>query len=290
MAEESGSIFESLGLKEERITRLLPLGLGAAYIVGFLIVGLQLAGYGASPLELVKIQYLAAGFWFGLVVLLYWVLIALVRMLYVGIITKHFRTPRAPRYIKIVCAVVTVSSFVGNGLIPVRPFHMALFAVWTRFLAGTILNLGLLDIGTQVYFLAKEARQKDEKRTIIFWAAWIFTCLAVSTGAFALFYSVETFARNVYPNIPFSLGGGKPRQVVFWLDSSANLFLKRDGNNPYTVQYELLVENENSLVVISPNAGEQAIQFDRKSVGAMVVLGKRTGPAHFESNVKESAP
>jgi hypothetical protein len=56
MAEESGSIFEKLGLKEQRVTRLLPLRLGAAYIVGFLIVGLQLTGYGV---ELVKIQYLA---------------------------------------------------------------------------------------------------------------------------------------------------------------------------------------------------------------------------------------
>src|SRR5208283_1591637 len=123
MAEESGSIFESLRLKEDRITKLLPLGLGAAYIVGFLIVGLQLAGYGASPLELVKIQYLAAGFWFGLVALMYAVLVALVRMLFVGRLNWLFRTPRSPRYTKIVCAVLTVSVLVGVNYILIRMFQ-----------------------------------------------------------------------------------------------------------------------------------------------------------------------
>jgi hypothetical protein len=166
-------------------------------------------------------------------------------------------------------------------------FQTAPLAVLLPSLSGTVVCLGLLDISTQVYFLAKEARLKQEQ--IQLWT-WVLTYFSVMIGASLLFYSVETFARHTYPNISFSLGRGKPRQVIFWLDAAANPFLKRDGNNPYTIHYELLVENENSLVVISPNDGEQAIQFDRKSVGAMVVLGKRTGPAHFERNVKENAP
>ena len=41
-----------------------PLGLAAVYVLGFVVVGLHLAGYGASSLDLIKAQYLAAGFWF----------------------------------------------------------------------------------------------------------------------------------------------------------------------------------------------------------------------------------
>ena len=95
--------------------------------------------------------------------------------------------------------------------------------------------------------------------------------------------SVEIFAVGIYRVIPFSLGGGKPRQVIFWLGptTSAGSFVERDGSSAYSVPYELLVENENSLVVISPKDGQQAIEFDRKSVGAVVVLGKRKGPANF---------
>lgn len=107
---------------------------------------------------------------------------------------------------------------------------------------------------------------------------------------FAILTYIKIFARTVYPTIPFSLGGGQTRQVIFWLDMNTgpvDSFLERDGTKPYSVPYELLVESENSLVVISRKEDQQAIQFDRKSVGAMIVLGKRTGPAHFQVKVSE---
>jgi hypothetical protein len=106
---------------------------------------------------------------------------------------------------------------------------------------------------------------------------------------FAFLSCVKIFALTVYPTISFSFGGGQPRQVVFWLGSGTDSHLERDGVNPYTVPYELLLENENSLVVISPKDGQRAIEFDRKAVGAVVVLGKRptSAPAHFMRNVAE---
>src|SRR5207245_9405645 len=100
-----------------------------------------------------------------------------------------------------------------------------------------------------------------------------------------------SFARDVYPKIPFAFGGGQTRQVVFWLGPGAasDSFLERDHSNPYTVPYELLLENENSFVVISPKGGQRAIEFDRKSVTAMTVLGDRpkSAPAHFERPLSE---
>ena len=87
MAEESHSVFQNFASEPERYLKLFPLGLGTIYIVGFLVVALELAGYGTSPLELVKIQYLAAGFWCGLVVLTYYGLTTLFRSLYSELIS-----------------------------------------------------------------------------------------------------------------------------------------------------------------------------------------------------------
>jgi hypothetical protein len=40
------------------------------------------------------------------------------------------------------------------------------------------------------------------------------------------------------------------------------------------VSYKLLLENEGTFIVISPKDGQKAIEFDRKAVAAMIVLGK----------------
>jgi hypothetical protein len=298
MAEESGSIFEALGLKEERITRLLPLGLGAAYIVGFLIVGLQLAGYGASPLELVKLQYLAAGFWFGLVVLFYYALTALFRSFFLEKEeAESGRLPRKHRSINVLSSIVMGLAFCSFPA-PTYLFQkmprfreaVAVLSAWHHSLIPIVLTLVFVDILIQVYFLARERPVRPDK--LQFWKGF-FIVLAPFTAVLLLTSCVQFFARGVYPNISFSLGGGKTRQVIFWLGPSTGAtesFLERDGTKSYTVPYELLVESENSLVVISPKEGQKAIQFDRKSVGAMFVLGKRTGPAHIESSAGESAP
>jgi hypothetical protein len=120
------------------------------------------------------------------------------------------------------------------------------------------------------------------------WAAT--TILAI----FIFLLDLFMFSITLYRIIPFSLGGGQPRQVVFWLgenNGNGDAFLERDGTTGYSVSYELLVENESSLVVISPKEGQRAIEFDRKVVGAVVVLGQRSviAPAHFQRGLTEGA-
>ena len=63
---------------------------------------------------------------------------------------------------------------------------------------------------------------------------------------------------------------------MFVLNEGAQqTFLTRDGAGPKTVSYKLLLENEGSFVVVSPNDGQKAIEFDRKAIAAMIVEGKR---------------
>ena len=64
----------------ERAAKALPLVLGVLYVLGFLVVGVYLVAFGASSLELLKVQYLAAGFWCVIPLVVFWGLVAFARM------------------------------------------------------------------------------------------------------------------------------------------------------------------------------------------------------------------
>ncbi len=300
MAEDSHGTSQTLVAEAERFLKLFPLGLGAIYLVGFLIVGLQLAGYGASPLELVKIQYLAAGFWCGLVVLVYYGLTTPFRSLYSEMLSSEApKVTRSSLLPAIMASAATVALvIVGSAIsmyftrkIPWAFFHReeGLADVWPflNSIGLSTVPLALFDILLRVYLSSDWKIGSPEKFKI---KKWLFIIFCFSGLNVELVSYVRAFSKYAYPNIPFSLGGGQTRQVVFWLGTNtapADSFLERDGTKPYSVPYELLVESENSLVVISPKEGQRAIEFDRKSVGAMVVLGERTGPAHSQRAIPE---
>jgi hypothetical protein len=93
--------------------------------------------------------------------------------------------------------------------------------------------------------------------------------------ALVLLVYVAWFSVTVYPKIPHRFGGGEPLEVRFVLPEGGgppNSFLTRDGNSPFTVPYKLLLEQENSLVVISTSPNELVIEFDRKTISAVIVL------------------
>jgi hypothetical protein len=288
----------------ERVAKTLPLALAGLYVVGFLIVALHLAGYGASSLDLIKIQYLAAGFWFGCVFVFFFGMTAPVRSLVSEFI--HHRAQgafwRNSGLRGLAGAMVADPVMVMTGVLVFRfnqrfgpTFGSQEFTERSQQLTELghslrflVLSLIGFDITLRIWFCLKE-RARDssirEYRTRYYWRA---SALFVVLG---LLFCTTFFARDVYPTIPFSFGGGQPRQVVFWLGSgtTTDSFLEREGTTPYTVPYQLLLENENSLVVVSPKDGQRAIEFDRKAVGAVVVLGKRpkSAPAHFLRQLKE---
>lgn len=279
-----------------------PLGLAAVYVLGFVIVGLHLAGYGASTLDLIKAQYLAAGFWFCFALFAYFGALKVVR----SVMEFLPRRKRLPGFRQVgearqrlslsLLANFLMAIWIGGILFTARHVPMARFrevndAIWQIGLVSLAfaLSMAFLDISYHLRNWFRE-RAKDESGSrdtwTVAWAGATFFLVVV------FLLSVKTFAITIYRVIPFSLGGGEPRQVIFWLGPTTNppqdSFVQRDGSNPYSVAYELLVENENSFVVISPKDGQRAIEFDRKSVGAVIVLGKRRGPAHFLRGATEA--
>src|SRR5713101_6632881 len=292
-----GDIFGVMNLDFDRVAKLLPVGLAAIYVVGFLVVALHLATYGASPLELFKVQYLAAGFWCGMAFVAYYGLTLPVRSgLYLGVAEQGVRHFWQRGFLaRLVPSLIVNGMFLG-------------FALWVAYLfrrlprlfealrgagsPGEVLGLreaswlplvallAAFSIVLEVHLSLKE--ESKEPREYQRWRRYFSQWAAIF--AVMLFFScVISFSRDVYPKIPFSLGGGHPRSVLFRLSqgvSQADSFLVRDGDGPYTIPYELLLENEGSLVVVSPKDGERAIEFDRKAVTAVIVLGKSSrGPS-----------
>lgn len=303
----------------ERAGKLLPLVLAALYLSGFMVVALHLAGYGASSLDLFKIQYLAAGIWFGFVLVLFFAIEILLRVFlgsfFDGLSPKggflrfsNYETLKdgfATTVISLlwfagllIVIVLARKSNPGGGVIP--------FLYDCRYL---LLSLVALDIAVRLLLIFRRKRHRsseteDEinerlsREPGAVFAEWGYKYLKVLMAATCVgilsLVTTGLFATKVYPRIWFSLGGGQARQVVFWLGpvsgTTSDSMLERDLSNPeYTVTYELLLENENSLVVISPKGGQKAIVFDRKTVGAVILLGERPSysPAHYRRGVSE---
>ena len=303
----------------ERAGKLLPLVLAALYLTGFMVVALHLAGYGASSLDLFKIQYLAAGIWFGFVLILFFGIEILLRVFlgsfFDGLSPKggflrfsNYETMKdgfATTVISLlwfagllIVVILAHKSNPSGGVIP--------FLYDCRYL---LLSLVALDICVRLLLILRRKRHRsseteDEinerlrREPGAVFAEWGYKYLkvlmAVTSVGILFLVTAGLFATKVYPRIWFSLGGGQARQVVFWLGpvsgTASNSVLERDYSNPeYTVTYELLLENENSLVVISPKGGQKAIVFDRKAVGAVILLGERPSyaPVHYRRGVSE---
>jgi hypothetical protein len=280
----------------ERAAKTLPLVLAGLYVMGFLIVALHLAGYGASSLDLIKIQYLTAGFWFGCACVMFYG-ISTPPSLWVAEFLHHkaesgfWRRRETCRLagtlstgplMAVLVWTVTPLTIPFAQIFGSEEFTQLDIRATERIRSVRVLFVAfvIFSIVLRTWILLREKSTESSSHQHFIRYVWRFFTPFV--GAVFLF-CVVAFTFGLYPRIPFSFGGGEPRQVMFWLGTATDSFLERDGTTPYTVPYELLLENENSLVVISPKDNQRAIEFDRKAVGAVIVLGKRpkSAPAHF---------
>lgn len=240
----------------ERAGKALPLAVAAIYVTGFLVVAGRLALYGTSSLELFKIQYLAAGFWCGFTFVLYfWFVTAVRSFCKFSLEARQTRLPGVA--LNLLSNGVSIVLLVGF-IYFVQRFFPSHSSLWLFY------SLVVVDFALRTLMM-KETDSPWSQHS--FWARGLFVLLLFIGYVFA-------FSDVVHADMPFSLGGGRPRSVVFVLNDGTgptSSFLVRDGTGPRTIPYQLSLENENSFVV-SPKAGEKAIEFDRKSVAAMIVL------------------
>lgn len=100
-------------------------------------------------------------------------------------------------------------------------------------------------------------------------APFYLTTLFVIVLVYAIWFAVR-----IYPLIPFSLGGGKPRTIVF-VEGDKKLpdeIKKSDQSAKRSMPYKLLLETDRYYVVVSPNSKEKSIEVSSDSVAGIVVL------------------
>jgi hypothetical protein len=103
---------------------------------------------------------------------------------------------------------------------------------------------------------------------------YYLTVFALVVFLYALF-----FAGSVYPLIPASLGGGRPRMITLIpAKEGLPVGIVKDDSSGRSVPYELLTVTDRSYLVISDVPNEEAIEIDRMAVQGIVVLKEPHNP------------
>jgi len=133
---------------------------------------------------------------------------------------------------------------------------------------STLIVLGVLWVPRAISLLKKEERGLNLKTASQVGLPLVFSAF------FVLAYTKQ-FSHDVYPEIPFAIGGGKPESVVFLLKRTTGLDsppVVRDKTKDRSIPYKLILETDNSYAVISQGSDERAIQFNREAVDGYVVM------------------
>jgi hypothetical protein len=291
----------------EGIPKPLAIGLSVIYFFGFLVVTCHLTRYGVSSISLLKLQYLVAGVWLLAPLAGLWVFLA-------GIVSpgpslfaerkfefpvtnppqdiferlqqfsKEMLIPQGVRgyllelfglaimFVPIVLASIVIAAF-GFGSLNAASSFMGTFfrfhnlLIWVAFFAGIAITAGLA--------INALSRTEEEEKAARKWKTDGFAFYMATLCALILLWYVFYFARNWYPLIPYSLGGGKPLSVVFLLkteEGHKELPVVPDSSGHRSIPYKMLLATEKTFVVLSPKKEEQAIEFERDAVLGMVVL------------------
>lgn len=120
--------------------------------------------------------------------------------------------------------------------------------------------------------VAKKQTEEKDKRKYKFLALYVGTL-----GILILLWYASYFARNWYPRIPYRLGGGRPLPVVFLLKTEEGhekspVIPDCGYKEERSIPYQMLLATEKTFVVLSPDEGEKAVEFERDAVLGVAVL------------------
>ena len=97
---------------------------------------------------------------------------------------------------------------------------------------------------------------------------WASTFLVSLSLAYVVLFAIE-----LYPLIPYSLGGGKPATVMFLLGEKASPdLLARDRTSHRSVPNKLPTTTDKTFVSAAPGTDEKSIEFSRDAVAGVVAL------------------
>src|SRR6267143_1484566 len=287
MPEQTG---QDSGKTIDLVVKATAIALSVLYIFGYFVVSLRLAEFGIHSVALLRIQYLAAGFFSLGPLFLIYLLSALARSGFEKLFVGESRLGPLPAStwprIRSVCVallrigwellqILVIAGMVIDGIasIFVPDVHENLLWrhpwIFIRLVRDSALTvLGVLWVPRAISLLKKEERGLNFKTASQIGLPLVFSAF------FVLAYTKQ-FSHDVYPEIPFAIGGGKPESVVFLLKRTTGLDsppVVRDKTKDRSIPYKLILETDNSYAVISQGSDERAIQFNREAVDGYVVM------------------
>jgi hypothetical protein len=252
------------------VLRFAGASIAIAYSLGFLVVARHLSRYEVSTFSLLQTQYLVAGIWTVTPPILF----AVVQRTMERFRDTASRFPISTwRQLFVIPAVTgipfglligTLSQLLGGF----EGFSWKLFArMWFFYL--------LLSIPADLAWMSWKSAKESERWYVGRHALPLYlTVLCLGILAYA-----SNFATMVYPLIPYSLGGGKPRTIVFIPGKDGlPVGIARDNVTGRSTSYKLLTETDKSYVVISPTPNEESIEIGRDTVHGIVVLKESVTP------------
>jgi hypothetical protein len=240
--------------------------LGFIYSVGFVVVARHLSRYGVSTFSVFQTQYLVAGIWtIGPPILF-----ALVQRTPEKLKDQAYVPGFSWRRYFMVSAVVGIPfglliAAAALLLGDVGGFSFSLFArLWVSYL----FLAAAADLAWMSWRVPDEAVRWWLNRHVVPFHLTIFALVV-------LLYSVF-FAGSIYPLIPASLGGGRPRTVILipTKDGLPNGIVQ-DKSSGRSTPYDLLTTTDKSYVLISPTPTEESIEISRDAVQGIVVLKEK---------------
>jgi len=252
----------------------LMIGLaGLSYTLGLIIMNLHLYRYGVYSLNLLRLNYVIAGFW-ALVPVIIWLLIAIKISWLLLYYSKKFcafykfpspdgpLTPDDKKLIRgelifvlfiVVAAILAMYFTIGFQLIWLHPMAVA------GLLSGSIVHLSLTSMALSRALLT---------RVYLRVSTFIFVSLATISY-------IVAFALAMYGSIPSHLGGGAPKEViiVFTEDAETKKLLDIAGftffpDSSQMATARILFATEEEYILL-PDKRDFSLSVPRSSVKAV---------------------
>jgi len=263
--------------------------IGGTYLLGVFVVLRHLSTFGVSSVSLFRLQYIIAGTWALLPMM---AILAILQAYNVKLEMTKPLTKNALSNIRRAAVRAAAVSFFTEFLAIAVVFLLVLAFFWFGLSADfesamnaivdrrALILLGFALLIGWAWWAAKEClrraaswQQESDSRRARLYRVFSLYCLTLCLifGCLYILY----FTKEIYPRIPYSLGGGEALQVSFlFREGSKPPYLLADMTGSRSVPYKLLVATENAFVVQSPNKDELSLEIRREAVEGMVVLAK----------------
>jgi len=260
--------------------------LGAVYVLGFLVVTFYLSQFGVTINNWLQIQYLLAGFWCLIPLIVFVLALAFTGLELVAPWIKYsLDVPKRTRNYRFITGsiegvAVLIASFIfiteiiswlatkhynmswSSALITLKLFGLLLAAV-------ILMVFGFVNLCKLDEVATRNKDRIDRQISIL-----SLNLLFAAAGIYIFLIYIWFFSITIYAVIPGEYGGGKPETVAFILSKGQgqNYPIKADASGYKSIPYKLLLQTDNYYIVEGPSKQEKNIEISKDLVNAMIVL------------------